>query len=140
LTRARSLSSLLLVCCVFGVLFGPGLASGTAGVSSRGFDLGFDGKYRHGHPVKVKNFTFSFIDVKCDGGAATQASNSDAPLPAMKVKRRKFHGAFNDHGMKTAVTGKYAKSLKKVTGTLRVTGKVGGLTHCDSGTVRWETN
>src|SRR6476659_3239812 len=113
----------------------------TAGSSAahRGFDLGFDGKYRHGRPVKVKNFTFSGIDVKCDSGDTT-ASNSGNPLPAMKVKQRKFGGTFKDQGMKTAVTGKYNKALSKVKGTLQVTGKVGGLKRCDSGVVKWVTN
>ena len=120
--------------------------AGTASVSAtgseratheRGFDLGFDGKYRHGKPVKVKNFTFSAFTVDCDEGSKTDAS---ATLPAMKVKRRAFGDTFKDQGMKTAVTGKYNKALTKVKGTLRVRGKVNGLKGCDSGVVEWVTN
>jgi hypothetical protein len=123
-------------------LAGGGAASAETAQSDaahRGFLLGFDGKYRHGRPVKVKNFTFSEVDVKCTDGDTT-ASNSANPLPAMKVKHRKFGGTFRDQGMKTAVTGKYSKTLSKVTGTLHVTGKVGGLKGCDSGVVHWVTN
>ena len=120
--------------------------AGTATVSAsgseraahqRGFDLGFDGKYRHGKPVKVKNFTFSAFTVDCADGNKTDASDT---LPAMKVKRRKFHGTFKDHGMKTIVHGKYNKALTKVKGTLQVKGKVNGLQGCDSGAVDWVTN
>lgn len=112
------------------------LASGSSSVKG-GFLLGFDAKYSHGKPKKVKNFHYSSLPLKCSQG---NPSASGGPLPSMRVKRRKFHGTFRDHGTKTEVHGRYNKALSKVKGTLQVSGKYAGFKGCDSGKVKWVTN
>lgn len=124
------------------VLIAVAAFAATAGAESShskgGFSLGFDGKYRHHKPVKVKNFQFSSLPIKCDQGDSSASSNGS--LPSMKVKHLKFHGTFRDHGTRTEVHGRYNKQLTKVKGTLRLSGKYSGLTGCDSGAVKWVTN
>ncbi|HET6831925.1 MAG TPA: hypothetical protein VFH44_11315 [Solirubrobacterales bacterium] len=113
-----------------------GLA-GPAAASTGGFPLSFISVTRGDKPVKVKRFQFSGAPVKCAEGTTTYSTQR--PLSRMKVRHREFGGTFTRRGTRIRVTGKYKRNLSKVTGTLKVTGKVDGYTRCSSGRLRWKT-
>jgi len=112
--------------------------SATAAAGTGSFPLSFIGIYRGAEPVKVKKFQFSGAPVRCAEGVTTYSTTR--PLPRMKVRDRRFSGTFVRKGVRIRVVGKYKRNLSKVTGTLKVTGKVGGYTRCSSGKVRWKTS
>jgi hypothetical protein len=112
--------------------------AGPATAARPSFPLSFVGIYKNGTPVKVKKFQFAGAPVQCAQGLTSYSTPK--PLPAMKVKNREFSGTFENKGTKVRVTGKYKRNLQKVTGTLKVTGKVGSYTDCASGKMTWKTN
>jgi hypothetical protein len=121
------------------VAVAAGLAAPSAGGERSTFPLSFIGVYRDGAPVKVKKFTFSGAPVQCAEGPTIYSPAR--PLPVMKVDQDlEFAGKVRRKGVTTRVTGRYKRNLSAVTGTLKVSGKVGGYTRCRSGKLRWKTD
>lgn len=98
----------------------------------------FDGKGQGGRVKTVKNFRYGRVPTTCDNGPDT-ASSFGLTLPPMQVNRkRKFRGEaiIQDGASKVKVTGRFSKSFKRATGTLRVMSDgIGGRNFaCDTGT------
>ena len=138
--KVRRAATIVLAACAAAALL---VAAPLAGARTEGkltaFNLSFVGIYKHGKPVKVKNFMYFSIPLECtEGGTAYSPS---AKFEPMKVNdRRKFKGTLKVDGITSKVVGRYKRDLSKVTGTLRATGSFNAFTGCDSGKVRWVTN
>ena len=131
--RRQVLAALAVTIAAAVALAGPAAAAGPS------FPIGFIGVYKpDGTPVKVKKFQFGNAPVQCAEGATSYSTPK--PLPALKVKDREFSGTFENKGTKVRVTGKYKRNLKKVTGTLKISGRVGGYTNCTSGKMDWKAS
>ncbi len=113
----------------------PSAGAGTAKADA--FSLGFDGVYKAGKPVKVKNFVYSNLPLTCTEGSTTYSTPKK--FPKMKLNEKlKFKGTLVAGGVTSKVVGKYKRNLSKITGTLKATGDTNGFTNCKSGKIRWK--
>ena len=118
------------------------LAAPSAGVATdrgRPFTLGFESITRDDVPIKVKNFVFKNLPMKCDEGNLLYSAPKRFSI--MEVNdRRKFSGKEKFSGVKVKVTGKYKRNLTKVKGTIKAKGKTDGYTDCSSEKLRWKAS
>ena len=109
----------------------------SAGAKATAFTLSFDGVYKAGKPIAVKNFVYSNLLLTCDEGSTTYSAPKR--FPKMNVNEDlKFRGTLVVRGVRSKVVGKYRKDLSKVTGTLKASGDLRGLTNCSSGKAPWK--
>jgi hypothetical protein len=99
-------------------------------------DVGFTGVTRkNGSVKKVTDFVFDLIPDTCDQGSFAFTIKGN-PVPAMKVnKHRKFSAHYQPSRHETIdVTGKFSKTYKKASGTVRDRGDFPPqATGCDTG-------
>lgn len=132
-TRRRALATVIATALATAVGAAPATAAGPQ------FPIQFVNVTKNGIPVTVKKFEIFGAPVACDQGPSTYSTPK--PLGSMKVKKNlTFSGTFTKNGTKVRITGKYKRSLQKVTGTLKISGKVGNSTGCTSGKLRWKTS
>jgi type 1 fimbria pilin len=96
---------------------------------------------RHGRVKKIDDIAFRAIPASCDGG---NDDFTDKPPPALGWHvngARRFRGAFSfdQSAAKARFRGRFSKSFKKASGTLRITGTGtnAGLSNCDTGRNRY---
>ena len=135
--KSRRVATILLAACAAAALLvAAPLAGARTETKLTAFSLSFDGVYKHGKPVKVKNFMYSSIPLDCTEGGTTYSPS--AKFKPMKVNRKlKFKGTLKVDGITSKVVGKYKRNLSKITGTLKATGSFDMFTGCNSGRVRW---
>jgi len=132
-SRLRPLLALAVVTALAAAVPGIAPAKGTTT-----FTLTFAAVTQNGKPVLVKQMRISNVPVTCKQGTTTYSTPKK--MPKMEVsKRLRFAGKETFNGTKVKVTGKYKKNLEKVTGTVKVKGRIGNLTRCNSGKLRWKT-
>ncbi len=140
-TRRTLGASLVALVVATALVAGPIAGAGArTGASDRlvTFGISFDGVYKKGKPVKVKNLVYSNLNLVCDEGNVIYSPSKK--FPRMDVNRKlKFHGTLKVDGVTSKVAGKYKRDLSKVTGTVRATGDFGGGTNCN-GKIPWQTN
>jgi hypothetical protein len=123
---------LILAAGAYGSAFFKGPVAG--GANNAGVE--FRVKAHHHHPRKVLEFRWFNVPVppQC-------ADSFEGTHFSMKVKRhRRFHGTYSvpntDH--KAIVHGRFKRSGKKATGTLRLKGNfAGGCVNADTGALHW---
>lgn len=110
---------------------GPAGAGNGAGVE-------FGAKQVHAKPSVVRRFSYFNIPAACKGSAGTAVTGSLTITMKVSAKRR-FSGSqtLPGGGPKVLVSGVFARSFKKATGTIRVRGNVPGCAVADTGSVRW---
>jgi hypothetical protein len=135
----RTATIVLAACAAAGLLVAAPLAGARTERKLTAFNLSFVGVYKHGKPVKVKNFVYSSIPLVCDEDT-TAYSPSEKFEPMRVNDERRFRGTLKVDGITSKVVGRYKRDLSKVTGTLRARGSFDTFTGCDSGEVRWVTN
>jgi hypothetical protein len=106
----------------------------------------FDTKVKHHKTKRVKNFFFFKVKLSCENSPnpdpipISNQSPIKFPIPAMRVRHRRFHGSFYNADFRTRgeVEGKFTHHYRKAEGTLRVHGHpITGFGKCDTGTVAW---
>jgi hypothetical protein len=116
------------------------------GPIQQGGHVTFQTKVKHHKTKRVKSFFFFKVKLSCENsptGDPIPISNKSPikfPIPAMKVKHRKFHGSFYKAEFKTRgeVEGEFSDHYRAAEGTLRVHGRpISGFGKCDTGTVDW---
>jgi hypothetical protein len=114
------------------------------GPIQQGGHVTFDTTVKHHAVKRVKSFFFYKVKLSCEGGQTIPISNKSPikfPIPAMRVRDRKFHGSFFKAEFKTRgeVEGEFTDHFRKAGGTLRVHGRPLGQQQgdCDTGTVDW---
>ena len=136
----RNVSTLIALVAAAALLATPlaGADSDAGGKRLISFGLSFDGVYKRGKPVKVKNLVYSNLGMTCDGGGYIYSPSKK--FPKLDVNRKlKFRGTLKVDGITSRVVGKYKRNLSKVTGTVRATGETAGRTNC-SAKIEWETD
>jgi hypothetical protein len=116
------------------------------GPVAQGGHVTFDSKVKRHKAKRVKSFFFFKVKLSCEDsptGDPIPISNKspiELPIPAMKVKHRRFHGSFYKAEFKTRgeVEGTFTDHYSAAHGTLRVHGRpISGFGECDTGTVDW---
>jgi hypothetical protein len=110
---------------------GPAGSGANAGVE-------FGAKLSGDKPISVRRFEFHNIPAQCAGSRATAVTDR-LPITMTVTARRTFTGTGSLNGGRATakVSGRFARSFAKATGTLRVTGTVAGCPTVDTGAVRW---
>ena len=113
------------------------------GTVDKGGTIRFLTKVRQDETIKVRQFVFKHVPMKCDDGDST-VGDVGTPPPAMRVNaKRKFHGNFTSEGGRKQlhIAGKVRDHGHKAAGTLRVKGDFGGgSTNCDTGKDHWSAH
>jgi len=136
--RRTTLVAMIVIVATAALAAAPltGAGASPAGKRLLAFGLSFDGIYKHGKPVKVRNFVYSNLALQCNEGQTTYSPS--AKFKPMDVNRkRRFKGTLKVDGMTSKVVGRYKRNLSKIAGTLKATGSFEGKTGCTSGEVRW---
>jgi hypothetical protein len=116
------------------------------GPVEQGGHVTFDTKVKRHKTKRVKSFFFFKVKLTCENsptGDPIPISNKSPiklPIPAMKVRDRRFHGSFYKAEFKTRgeVEGEFSDHYRRAEGTLRVHGRpISGFGKCDTGTVDW---
>jgi hypothetical protein len=131
-------AALLVAACVAGAS-GPSSVHFKGTVSSGG-TVSFTAKRSNGKIVKVVNFSWSQVPLKCS--QTTTVIDENYGSSGVAVKHNKFHG--NDanippHTSIDQFTGEFKNKGSSASGTLRTHGTEdnGFYTGCDTGTVSW---
>jgi len=136
-TRFRALAMLPVALLAAAAIVVAPAAAADNGRDVATFSLSFDGVYKKGLPVKVKNFVYSNLPLKC--GEGTTYYSAPQKFKKMKVNAKlKFKGTLAVDGVKSKVVGKYKRNLSKITGTIKASAKTGPLAGCNSGKVKWK--
>jgi hypothetical protein len=119
------------------------------GPVKQGGHVTFQTKVKRGKTKRVTSFFFFKVKLSCENsptGDPIPISNKSPiklPIPAMKVRNRKFHGSFYKAEFKTRgeVDGEFTHHYRTAEGTLRVHGRpINGFGKCDTGTVDWSAS
>ena len=138
MTSRRTAGAFLIAIVAAASLAAAPIAGAGNGERLVSFGISFDGVYKRGKPVKVKNLVYSNLGMTCDGGGYIYSPSKK--FPKLDVNRKlKFRGTLKVDGITSRVVGKYKRNLSKVTGTVRATGDTAGRTNC-SAKIEWETD
>jgi hypothetical protein len=131
--KLRPLLALAAIAALVALVPGTATAKGTTTVT-----LSFSAVTQNKKPVLIKNMAIANVPADCRHGTATYST--PRYMPKMKVNDRlRFKGKRTFGDTKVKVTGKYKRNLQKITGTVKVKGTIAGLTHCNSGKLRWKS-
>jgi hypothetical protein len=101
------------------------------------FRISFTLNSQNGEPRSLKNFRFSKLNGRCNGGVTVQVRGR---FPFIKVNdRNRFSDTLRRPGRKVRVKGRVSGDLRKVTGRIRAQGNFPpNAQNCDTGKVPWK--